>query len=178
MYVTDPCVSCGMRQRIPTLNLNLILNPKLDLISKLITVALLPTRPRDPIYTHSHSRISTLSHTHTLLCRPIVRCWEGHLGPSQSKRARVHVSHALPSPPYPPPTNRTHANGPPPPVPRPASAPLYRYPSWRVVERDGETERERGRKGGRDRTRDAQAIKRERRQEGKEDTRKHAARAR
>ena len=65
MYVTDPCVSCGMRQRIPTLNLNLILNPKLDLISKLITVALLPTRPRDPIYTHSHSRISTLSHTHT-----------------------------------------------------------------------------------------------------------------
>ena len=158
MYVTDPCVSCGMRQRIPTLNLNLILNPKLDLISKLITVALLPTRPRDPIYTHSHSRISTLSHTHTLVCRPVVRCWEGHLGPSQSKRARVHVSHALPS--------------------RPASAPLYRYPSWRVVERDGETERERGRKGGRDRTRDAQAIKRERRQEGKEDTRKHAARAR
>ena len=64
------------------------------------------------------------------------------------------------------------------PLPRPASAPLYRYPSWRVVERDGETERERGRKGGRDRTRDAQAIKRERRQEGKEDTRKHAARAR
>ena len=153
MYVTDPCVSCGMRQRIPTLNLNLILNPKLDLISKLITVALLPTRPRDPIYTHSHSRISTLSHTHTLLCRPIVRCWEGHLGPSQSKRARVHVSHALPSPPSPPPPSRTHANGPPPPVPRPASAPLYRYPSWRVVERDGETERERGRKGGRDRTR-------------------------
>ena len=37
MDVTDPCVSCGMRQRIPTLNLNLILNPKLDLISKLIT---------------------------------------------------------------------------------------------------------------------------------------------
>ena len=102
-----------MRQRIPTLNLNLILNPKLDLISKLITVALLPTRPRDPIYTHSHSRISTLSHTHTLVCRPVVRCWEGHLGPSQSKRARVHVSHALPSPPYPPPTSRTHANGPP-----------------------------------------------------------------
>ena len=99
MDVTDPCVSCGMQQRIPTLNLNLILNPKLDLISKLITVALLPTRPRDPIYTHSHSRISTLSHTHTLVCRPIVRCWEGHLGPSQSKRARVHATHAPPSPP-------------------------------------------------------------------------------
>jgi hypothetical protein len=65
MYVTDPCVSCGMRKRIPTLNLNLILNPKLDLIPKLNTVALLPTRPRDPIYTLSHSRISTLSHTHT-----------------------------------------------------------------------------------------------------------------
>ena len=61
----------------------------------------------------------------------------------------VGGSHALPSPPYPPPTNRTHEKGPPPPVPRPASAPLYRYPSWRVVERDGETERERGREGGR-----------------------------
>ena len=61
-------------------------------------------------------------------------------------------SHPHPTP-RPPTTNRTHANGPPPPVPRPASAPLYRYPSWRVVERDGETERERGRKGGRDRTR-------------------------
>ena len=54
-------MSCGMRQRIPTLNLNLILNPKLDLISKLITVALLPTRPRDPIYTQrsTHTGMSS-----------------------------------------------------------------------------------------------------------------------
>ena len=63
MDVTDPCVSCG----------------------------LLPTRPRDTIYTHSHSSISTLSHTHTLVCRPVVHCWEGHLGPSQPKRARVQA---------------------------------------------------------------------------------------
>jgi len=73
MYVTDPCVSCGMRQRIPTLNLNLILNPKLDLISKLITVALLPTRPlacRE--YPHTDRKnmyqIMDLTAQNTLIC--------------------------------------------------------------------------------------------------------------
>jgi len=76
MCVTDPCVQCGVRQRIPTLNL--IQTPKLNLIPKVITVATPPTtHPKycDPIYTHSHSRTSTHSHTHTLVCRSVVRCW-------------------------------------------------------------------------------------------------------
>ena len=117
--VNGIAVIAGMRQRIPTLNLNLILNPKLDLISKLITVVLLPTRPQDPIYAHSHSRISTLSHPYTLVCSPVVRCWEGHLGPSQSKRARVHASSRtpIPTPPPRPPTARTQTAPPPPRTP-------------------------------------------------------------
>jgi hypothetical protein len=43
--------------------------------------------------------------------------------------------------------------------------PLYRSPSQRVIGRDREIERERGREGGRDRVR--ATIKRERRQEGR-----------
>ncbi len=64
LFVTDTCVSCGVRQRVPTLNL--ILNPKLDLIPKLITVATPPdTRPRPHIHTHSLTHLHSLTHPHT-----------------------------------------------------------------------------------------------------------------
>ena len=59
----------GVQQRIPTLNLILNLNPKLDLIPKLITVATPPdTRPgyRDPPPpSPTHTRTPTHPDTHT-----------------------------------------------------------------------------------------------------------------
>ena len=58
----------GVQQRIPTLTLILNLNPKLDLIPKLITVATPPdTHPRyrDPTHTHTHTRTTTHPDTHT-----------------------------------------------------------------------------------------------------------------
>ena len=68
------CVS-GVQQRIPTLNLILNLNPKLDLIPKLITFATPPdTHPRyrDPSPPPPHTHAPPPTQTPTPVCRSVV----------------------------------------------------------------------------------------------------------
>ena len=65
-----------VQQRIPTLNLILNLNPKLDLIPKLITVATPPDthpRHRDPPPPHTHTHPHPPRHPHQ--CADLLCSW-------------------------------------------------------------------------------------------------------